>query len=209
MRAMTAVAGAFVVAAGMVACNFGVGIGDGNHGGGATTVLDDTFGNGSLSNWVVVLGTPTISDSVGDPAPSAFLSNADMKTAATTTMSNGLTITANIRVDSGSAAFRLVQPGTPIAIAHVFRDSAVYVICTSSDCPQTRTTFGADMSWHQYRFVYDATAQSGQWLRDGTSQFTMSDVPSQATVFLKLGVFSKDTAGPSGGYFDNVVITMP
>lgn len=207
MRAVTAVAGAFVVAAGAGACS--ISTGDGHNGGGPTTILNETFGNGSLSNWIILLGTPTISANVGNPFPSAFLSNADMKTAGTTTMAGGLTIRADIRVDSGSAAFRLVQPGSPIAVVHVFRDSAVYVICTSTDCSETSTPLAEDSAWHQYRFVYDASTSGGQWQRDGTNQYSLANVPALATVFLKLGMFSKDTAGPSGGYYDNVVVTTP
>lgn len=209
MRAVTAVAGAFVVVAGVVACSISTGNSDGNKGGGPTTILNETFSSGSLSNWIILLGTPTISASVGNPVPSAFLSNADMKTAGTTTMTNGLTITADIRVDSGSAAFRLVQPGSPIAVVHVFRDSAVYVICTSSDCQESSAPLAEDSAWHRYRFVYDAGTSSGRWLRDGTNQYSVANVPALGTVFLKAGMFSKDTAGPSGGYYDNVVVTTP
>ena len=207
MRAVTMVAGAFVVGAGAVACS--ISTGGGNNGGGPTTILNESFANGSLSNWVILLGTPSINANVGDPAPAAFLSNADMKTVATTTMTNGLTITADVRVDSGSAAFRLVQPGSPVAVVHVFRDSAVYIICTSADCPETSAPFAEDANWHEYRFVYDAGTSSGQWLRDGANQFSVSNVPALPTVFLKLGMFSHDTAGPSGGYYDNVNVTQP
>ncbi len=207
MRAVTMVAGAFVVGAGAVACS--ISTGGGNNGGGPTTILDETFGNGSLSNWVILLGTPSINANAGDPAPSAFLSNADMKTVATASMTNGLTITADIRVDSGSAAFRLVQPGSPVAIVHVFRDSAVYIICAGADCTVTSTPFAEDSAWHEYRFAYDAGTSSGQWLRDGANQFSASNVPALPTVFLKAGMFSHDTAGPSGGYYDNVKVTQP
>lgn len=207
MRAVTAVAGAVVVAAGVVACS--ISTGNGNKGGGPTTILNETFSSGTLSNWVIVLGTPTISTTVGNPAPSAFLSNSDMKTAFTTTMANGLTITADILVDSGSASFRLVQPGSPIAVAHVFRDSAVYVICTAADCPFTTAQFAEDANWHAYRFVYDASTSTGQWLRDGANQFSLTNVPALPTVFVKAGMFSKDTAGPSGGFYDNVIVTVP
>jgi len=207
MRAVTMVAGAFVVGAGAVACS--ISTGGGNNGGGPTTILNETFGNGSLSNWVILLGTPSITANVGDPAPSAFLSNADMKSVATATMTNGLTITADIRVDSGSAAFRLVQPGSPVAVVHVFRDSAVYIICAGADCTVTSAPFAEDSAWHEYRFAYDAGTSSGQWLRDGANQFSASNVPALPTVFLKAGMFSHDTAGPSGGYYDNVKVTEP
>lgn len=207
MRAVMVVAGAVVVGTSAVAC--GISTGNGNNGGGPMTILNETFSEGSLSNWVIVLGTPSLTANVGNPAPSVFLGNADMKTAGTSTMVNGLTIMSDIRVDSGSAAFRLVQPGSPIAVVHVFRDSAVYVICAAADCTETSAPFAEDNNWHQYRFVYDASASSGQWLRDGANQFSMSNVPAIPNVFLKVGMFSKDTAGPSGGYYDNVVVTIP
>jgi hypothetical protein len=205
-----------LVVAALGCAGFG-GMGGHHHGGGggcvATTYLSDDFSSGALSSWNTLGGSPTISNTVGNPPPSALMAN----TAAMQDIPNlasfcGLRIAADIMEDSGIALMKVVIPGVAkIAVLQVLDTVTYYVLCNGSGCSHATESHVPDNSWHRYKFVIDTVTFDGFWYKDGDVKYTVSAVGSYNSLRVNLGAFPADTAGlgPSLAYFDNVVLSSP
>jgi hypothetical protein len=178
-----------------------------------TTYISDDF-SGSLSHWGTISGTPTISASIGNPAPSAEMDSAaamqDIPSLAATTC--GLTVAADIRRDSGFAFMKVVIPGVAkIALLQVFDTVSYYVLCNSSGCSFATELHAVDHAWHNYRFTIDSGTYNGFWFKDGATEYTVSSIGTYASLRVNIGSAPADSAGlgPSLAYFDNFLSTSP
>lgn len=195
----------------------GFGGGGGHHhgaGGGcvATTYLSDDFSAG-LSHWNTLNNTPAISNTVGNPPPSAQMaSSAAMQDIPNLASFCGLTIAADIMQDSGFAFMKIVIPGVAkIALLQVYDSATYYVLCNASGCTHATESHGPDKSWHTYQFTIDTVTFDGSWSRDGAIKYTAPSVGSYTSLRVNVGAFPADSAGlgPSLAYFDNVVLSSP
>src|SRR5678809_1410531 len=103
----------------------------GGGGNGQTVVfVADSFGTGSLTKWVVDTGSLEVDPTLGNPAPSAVLRNAQIHSVGfghDSSILGGITLRASIKRDSGVAIARLVHAHVgPLAIVKVFEGAAVY-----------------------------------------------------------------------------------
>jgi hypothetical protein len=201
----------------LVGCAGFGGMGGHHHGGGggcvATTDLSDDFSSG-LSHWATLGGsTPTISNTVGNPPPSAQMaSSAAMQDIPNLASFCGLTIAADIRQDSGFALMKVVIPGVAkIGVLQVYDTVTYYVLCNSAGCNYASESHGPDTAWHTYKFVIDTATFDGFWYKDGAVKYTVAGVGSYNSLRVNLGAFPADSAGlgPSLAYFDNVVLSSP
>lgn len=197
----------------------GFGGGGHHHGGGggcvATTYLSDDFSSGALSSWSTLGGTPALSNTVGNPAPSAQMAkSAVMQDIPNLASFCGLTIAADIMQDSGFALMKVVIPGVArIAVLQVYDTVTYYLLCSSSGsgCNYASESHGPDNSWHRYKFVIDTVTFDGFWYKDGAVKYTTASVGSYNSLRVNLGAVPSDSAGkgPSLAYFDNVVLSSP
>jgi hypothetical protein len=194
------------------------GLGGGHHHGGgggcvATTYLSENFSSGALSSWNALGGTPAISNTVGNPPPSAQMANsAVMQDIPNLASFCGLTIAADVRRDSGFALMKVVIPGVGrIGVLQVFDTVTYYVLCNGSGCTYASESHGLDNGWHAYKFVIDTATFDGFWYRDGAVKYTVASVGSYNSLRVNIGAFPADSAGlgPSLAYFDNVVLSSP
>lgn len=193
----------------VAACKTSTG-GGGHHGGNAVTYFSDNFSSGTLGEWVIDTGAPTVSPSIGEPAPSASLSGAEIKNITGAATTGGYTLSASIKLDHGFMAFRVVQPGVgPIAIVKVFRSEARYIVCATSTCDSSDVTFSGDTAWHEYAFIYEPGASRTRWLRDGQTLFASGDIGIHTGILVKAGVFAVHDTGGALGFLDNVTETSP
>jgi hypothetical protein len=195
-----------LLVAALVGCAGFGGMGGHHHGGGggcvATTYLSDDFSSG-LSHWATLGGTPTISNTVGNPPPSAQMADsAVMQGIPNLASFCGLTIATDIRQDTGLAFVKVVIPGVAkIAVLQVYDTVTYYVLCNSSGCNYASESHGLDNAWHAYKFVIDTATFDGFWYKDGAVKYTRPAVGSYNSLRVNLGA--------SLGYFDNVVLSSP
>jgi hypothetical protein len=181
----------------------------------SVTFLNEDFSSGALANWFTLFGQPIIDASVGDPAPSARLSNANMQSNAKfqTTPTCGLSLSVAVRHDTGVALIRIVVPGIQrVAQVQAFDSSVVYLLCQPGGCIKQVQSVTPDTTWHVYEYRAITDSAITQWSRDGVVQFSVGGAgASYDSLRVNLGVFPTGSAGtgPSRGFFDNVLATSP
>lgn len=209
---------AFPLSLMLAACSFPTGGGGGHHGGSctATNFLNDDF-HGGLANWTPTVGTAAISNDIGNPPPSTVMVNAGMASNRVFPDSCGVTVSVDLRRDTGFAIIKIVAT-TRVAQLAAFDTALVYRLCVPPSgsnpggCLVHKVSITApDTTWHRYRFVFVHDSAKSRWYRDGVLADTLDGVSSAGNLQLILGVFPTDNAGtgPSRGYFDNIIATGP
>jgi len=188
----------------------------GGGGGNNQTVVfvTDSFGAGTLANWVVDSGSPQVDAASGHAPPSAVLRNAIIHSIGfghDSSILGGITMRVSIKRDSGVAFARLVHAHVgPLAAVNVYQNAAVYFVCIGDNTTYTHSQvpFTPDDDWHDYMFEI-AVNGNATWWRDGVPVYSGGPFPDHDSLLVRLGAVQVADTGQSVARFDNVLLTNP